>query len=375
MVRQRDGEVLAPWAQMMAALWSRPSSSRTHDQLIEPWGARIVLRDTSVICHRKNVVMVAQAYPFWTSSELDARRLAARAIFKASWNAATLRSDYDAMKKLCVAEVVALMKASNDLLALTGDPDFFNRGTKKAMKVLLDPARFMTIPQLSQDNIEVLGEDSKLAEIVVEFINPERFPWVTARRRPRQSEVDRAIEATAELMAIQRVATAKRSAESKRQEAATKQALVRAGLTYVERDEVQKRAKEAPSYDAMRGIENHNTRDLLGLGEFTSEFKVAGAKCDIPVLLPSGFFLPLECKVSGSAVNSIKRVIRETDGKRRAWRDEFGKQPYTGAVIAGVFSMVTLETAQIEGMLIFWEHELDALKQFVGQGGKPRPRP
>ena len=147
--------------------------------------------------------MASRPYPFWTASELEARRLEARAIFKFSWNAATLRSDYDAMKKLCVAEVVALMEASDNLLALASDPEFFNRGTKKAMKVLLDPARFMTIPQLSEDNLDVLGEDKKLAEIVGEFINSERFPWMVAKRRPSQAEVDRGIEATAELMAIQ----------------------------------------------------------------------------------------------------------------------------------------------------------------------------
>jgi hypothetical protein len=319
--------------------------------------------------------MPQQPYPFWTEAELDERRLQARAIFKASWNAATLRADYATMKRLCLAEVEALMAASDNLVTLTTDSDFFNRGTKKAAKVLLDPARFMTIPQLSEDNLDVLGEDGKLAEIVVEFINPERFPWVQAKRKPTQAEVESAVEATAELMAIQRVATAKRTAESKRQEEATRMALLKAGLTYIARKEVQKRAKDAPSYDKDKGIQNHNVRDLLGLGEFTSEFKVAGAKSDLPVLLPTGFFLPLECKVSGSGVNSIKRLIRETNGKRQSWRSESGQQPYTGAVIAGVFEMTTLRTAQAENLLVFWEQELDALCEFVVQGGKPRPKP
>lgn len=318
--------------------------------------------------------MPNQPYPFWTVEELSTRRLDARAIFKASWNATALRSDYDTMKTACLAEVEVLMETSNNLIDLTTDSDFFNRGTKKAAKALLDPARFMTIPQLSEDNLNVLGEDRKLAEIVVEFINPQRFPWIAAKRKPTHSEVESATVATAELMAIQRVATAKRSAESKRQEAAARKALEDAGLRFVERSEVWSRSKAAASFNKNKGIENHNVRDLLGLGEFTSEFKVAGAKCDLPVLLGSGFFLPLECKVSGSAVNSIKRLIRETDGKRRGWRDEFGKQPFTGAVIAGVFSMITLETAQEEDMLIFWEHELEALKEFVSQGGKPRPK-
>jgi hypothetical protein len=317
----------------------------------------------------------SQLYPFWTSAELDKKRLEARKLFKDSWNATALRSDYDAMKKTCLAEVEGLMLASDNLLALTANPDFFDQGTKKAMKVLVDPARFITIPQLSEDNLDVIGEGKKLAEVIVEFINPYRFPWVATSRKPSAGEVAAACEATAELMAIQRVATAKRNAESQRQETDVKKALLAVGLTFVDREEIKKRSKTAASFDTKKGIQNHNVRDLLGLGEFTNEFKVAGDRCDVPVLLPSGFFLPLECKVSGSSANSYKRLVRETVGKRRAWREEFGSHPYTGAVLAGVIALSTLETAQTQDMLIFWQHELDALGEFVTQGGKPRPKP
>lgn len=319
--------------------------------------------------------MPQQPYPFWTRDELDARRLEARKLYKATWTPTSLQADYASMKATCLAEVKSLLDATDNLRSLTTDLDFFNRGTKKAGKKLVEPARFMTIPLLSEATMEVLGEDRKFAEIVVDFINPERFPWVKTGVKPSQADVDRAAEATAELMALQKVETEKRTAEAKRQEAGTKKTLELVGLTYVEREEVAKRAKSAPSYDKKKGIENHNIYALLDLGEFTSEFKVAGAKCDLPVRLASGFFLPLECKVSGSAVNSIKRLIRETVGKRRAWREEFGRQPFTGAVLAGVFSMITLETAQEEDMLIFWEHELDALNEFVARGGKPRAKP
>jgi hypothetical protein len=67
----------------------------------------------------------------------------------------------------------------------------------------------------------------------------------------------------------------------------------------------------------------------------------------------------------------VKRIIRETDGKRRAWREEFGKGVLTGAVIGGVFSMTTLTNAQKEGMLLFFDHELAALEAFVA-AGSPR---
>jgi hypothetical protein len=45
----------------------------------------------------------------------------------------------------------------------------------------------------------------------------------------------------------------------------------------------------------------------------------------------------------------------------------------TGAVISGVFSMTTLKSAQDEGMLLFFDHEIAALGEFVRQGGTPRP--
>jgi hypothetical protein len=319
--------------------------------------------------------MGSQPYPFWTEAELNERRHEARVLFKATWTPASLQADYATMKKTCMAEVEALMQATDNLRLLRNDPDFFNRGTKKAGRKLVDPARFMTIPVLSQSTLEVLGEDRKLAEIVVDFINPERFAWLRTGTKPTQADVERAVEATTELMALQRVETQKRTAESKRQEIATRKTLEAARLTFVESSEVVKRAANAPTYRSAKGIENHNLYALLDLGEFTSEFKVAGAKCDLPVRLPSGFFLPLECKVSGEATNSIKRLIRETNGKRQSWRAEFGQQPYTGAVIAGVFSMTTLRAAQSENLLIFWEHEMNALGEFVAHGGNPRPRP
>lgn len=320
--------------------------------------------------------MASRPYPFWTFDELDERRLESRRRFKAAWTAATLRSEFREFEAACVDEVIALMKATDNLRALGDDPGFFDRGTRRAAKQLVAPARFMTVPLLSEDNLEVLAEDRPLAEVIVDFINPERFPWVVQNRQPTRSERARAVAATAELWALQRVATNKRIAAAKRQEDLAKECLTHStvGLTLVSRRELLERAKTAPSYDGRRGIESHNLSFLLRPGEFTSEFKVAGAKCDLPILLPTGFFLPLECKVSGSAVNSIKRLIRETVGKRRAWRDEFGRQPYTGAVISGVFSATTLAAAQEEGMLLFFEHDLHALGELVRQGGTPRPK-
>lgn len=305
---------------------------------------------------------------------LKARRLQSRTNFKATWTPAVLRKAFDDLQAECAAEVRSLLDKSDNLLALKADPDFFDHGTKKAMKKLVDPARFMTRPFLSADNLDVLAEDSKIADVVVTFVNPTRFPWVATGTKPTAAEVDRAVEATAELMAIQRSSTAARIASAKRQEAAAKDTLTdpSVGLTFVPTANVRKRGKNAASYSGKRGIESHNVRDLLNPGEFTAEFKIAGAKCDLPILLPSGLLIALECKVSGSEVNMIKRLIRETVGKRRAWSEEFGNGVMTGALLAGNVALTTLDDAQKANMLVLFEHEPEALAEFVRQGGTPR---
>ena len=321
--------------------------------------------------------LVPHPYPFWTTEELAERRLQSRENFKATWTPAALQASFDSLQAECATEVEQLLDASDDLLKLKADQDYFS-GTRRQVTTAIAPARFMTRPFLSEDNLEVLAEDSKMAEVVVAFLNPERFPWVAADRAPTPAERSAAITATAELMAIQRSSTAARLASARRQEGAAKKTLTNpsVGLTFVPTAAVAKRGKKlGANYKQGRGIESHNIRDLLNLGEFTSEFKVAGAKCDLPILLPSGLLITLECKVSGSEVNSIKRLIRETVGKRRAWSEEFGNAVKTGALIAGNFAMSTLTAAQEADMLLFFEHEMDALAEFVRQGGVPRPKP
>ncbi|MGH9894645.1 MAG: XamI family restriction endonuclease, partial [bacterium] len=67
-------------------------------------------------------------------------------------------------------------------------------------------------------------------------------------------------------------------------------------------------------------------------------------------------------------VNSIKRLLRETGGKSRAWRNTFGLQAITGAVLAGVYTLGNLVQAQEDhDIAIFWEHNLTALQEFVSE--------
>ena len=93
------------------------------------------------------------------------------------------------------------------------------------------------------------------------------------------------------------------------------------------------------------------------------------AKSDVPVGLRNGRFLLLECKVSGSEVNSFKRLDHETVNKRDTWERGFAAQAYTGAVLGGVFKPMNVLAAQDRGVFIFWEHDLSQLGDFLEDVG------
>lgn len=105
--------------------------------------------------------------------------------------------------------------------------------------------------------------------------------------------------------------------------------------------------------------------DALARGGFSRERKVAGAKCDVPVRLHDGRLLAIECKISNGPKNSWKRLNREVGGKAERWRGHFGGQVLTAAVIAGMFDLSCLRAAQADGVHVFWEHDLEPLKDFV----------
>jgi hypothetical protein len=121
-------------------------------------------------------------------------------------------------------------------------------------------------------------------------------------------------------------------------------------------------------YELGPGRRSIQNLDDLERGSFTREAMLARSKCDLPVRLHDGRLLAIECEVSNSALNSVKRLIRETGGKADVWRREFGKAVIPAAVLAGVFKLQSLLDAQREyGITIFWEHDLGPLRSFVSQ--------
>lgn len=290
--------------------------------------------------------------PAWPEKRLEQDRQEALAAFIEERGKEGTRAYLTAFKET-EPIVLKLFQVTSDLLKFTGEVFEQNRE-------LVETARFLAGPPVSADDLETLvggklGRKAlepemagRIADVLRSVWDPIRFPWVTEGRNPTKLERQAAIQWTAGIWAVERIRTRRRGESSRRQEAAVATALREAKF------------KEGPRLRIM------STLDELPRGMFTREVNLAGSKCDIPVRLRDGRLLAVECKVSNSALNSVKRLIRETGGKARAWRNAFGLQAVTAAVLAGVYKLGNLIDAQENyEIAIFWEHDLRSLQEFV----------
>ncbi|MGH2498486.1 MAG: XamI family restriction endonuclease [Candidatus Limnocylindria bacterium] len=251
------------------------------------------------------------------------------------------------------ALVEQLFKETGDLDRIADD--LFVRAPE-----LLKMARFIAGPPLSEDDLHTLADGNlslrrpqpeiatRAAEVIAALRDPTRFPWLGEKRAATPSERMAAIRATVALATTERVRTLWRNESSARQQQSAREALRAAGFA------------EAPR------VAKVDTLDQIPRGSFMQEVQLDGAKCDMPVRLRDGRLLALECKVSNSSLNSVKRLLRETGGKARAWHNAFGQTVLTGAVLAGVYKLMHLKEAQDDyDVAIFWEHDLAPLQEFV----------
>jgi hypothetical protein len=124
-----------------------------------------------------------------------------------------------------------------------------------------------------------------------------------------------------------------------------------------------------------KGLKRIHSLDELPRNHFTREVILGNAKADLAVRLADGRLLAVECKVSNSALNSVKRLNRETVGKADSWRTLYGQQVITAVVLAGVFKVSNLIDAQQDGVFLVWDHDFSPLEAFVrrttgGDAGK-----
>jgi hypothetical protein len=107
-----------------------------------------------------------------------------------------------------------------------------------------------------------------------------------------------------------------------------------------------------------------NTDDL-NRGAFCAESEVATAESNICVRLHNGRLLLSECKVSNSAINSVKRLNRDIGSKVGVWGREFGAQAIPMGDISGVYKRKNLVDAQNAGIAIVWERDVSPLVEFL----------
>lgn len=254
--------------------------------------------------------------------------------------------------------------AVENLLASTVD---LTALAEQATTVLLDEdllyaARYLAGPPISVDDLKVLAEVSlspaqikrnpenarRAVETILLGLDRERFPWVADNRKPTEEERRTAVVASAALIASQRVRTNRANESPAAQQESVKRFLRNAGFSEIS-------AKPIPNFSVAPEI-----------GQFCGESMLGTRKADVVARLWDGRILAIECKVSNSQLNSIKRLTNDTAVKARVWIEDFGRANVVPcAMLAGVFGLRHLKDSQDRGLTLFWSHSSEELVTFV----------
>lgn len=228
---------------------------------------------------------------------------------------------------------------------------------------LIDAFRYLAGPPISEDDLRVLAEATSLKrkklkddpaalariiQVIRDGLDRRRFAWVNEQRDPTEPEKNAAIIASAALIASQKAQTGRRSMGKAQQEQLVEDKLTAAGLKKVKTRSISTLSK-AP-----------------GKGEFCRESTLGKRKADFVIGLWDERVLALECKVSNSSTNSVKRLNNDAAAKAEAWIKDFGQlQVVPAAVISGVYAHHNLVDAQNRGLTLFWAHDLDGMLSWI----------
>lgn len=251
--------------------------------------------------------------------------------------------------------------AIEDLLELTIDLTVMDTTGRDAVAGYLEALRYVAAPPISTDDLATLsGVEERnfetvtgwrpVVETIMALVDRQRFPWLLDGREPTEAERLAAVVATAAQIAARRIMTARMNEAKDEQEALVKAALLGAGFAEVP-PRIIKTVRSAPKP-----------------GEFCGESMLGSRKADLVVGLWDDRVLAIECKVSNSKLNSVKRIKNDAAVKAKLWIQEFGTQLIVpAAVIAGVFGPQTLLSAQSDGLTIWWSHDIDEMIEWVGR--------
>lgn len=223
--------------------------------------------------------------------------------------------------------------------------------------------RYLSGPPVSDDDLKVIADVESLSPgvlskdihalrkvygVIERVIDPYRFPWIQKGRAPTPAEREAALVASAVLLAAQRMATERRGEGKEAQEGQVKTYLKSIGFEEVSPETISTIVKGP---QAM---------------QFCGECLLGDRKADIVVRLHDTRLMPIECKVSNSATNSVKRLNNDAAVKAGYWLETFGSmQVVPAAVMSGVFKVLNMVQAQERGLSLFWAHDLGKLGDFV----------
>jgi hypothetical protein len=294
--------------------------------------------------------------PRWTDDQLDAGIQKAKALFRKERLEEPAEA-YDRAFKRYEENIQRLLDLTHGLTRLD----------EKIVEVLTAPPlleafRYLAGPPISEDDLAVLAEVSlsgsairknpetrmRVLSIVRSTLDRHRFPWTAEGREPTEQERNAAVVASSALLAVSRVGTDRRNQGKERQELAVQEALISRKWVLVPRRKVLT-ISLTPSP-----------------GEFCRESLLGSEKADFLIGLRDRRVMAVECKVSNSYVNSVKRLNREAAGKAATWLKGFGDQNVVPAgILSGVFKLHNVKEAQERGLTIFWAHDLDHLLNWI----------
>lgn len=303
--------------------------------------------------------------PQWTRDELELWRQQSIDLFRKSRLEEPLE-DYGIAFDEYRTAIEELIEQTVDLSQLREQA-----GGLLKNKKTLELVRYLAGPLISADDLNTLlgvksisakainadaGFAAKVIDLVVNTLDQRRFPWVRDGGDPSEAEKLAAVIASASLLANRKVATTRRNAGKSAQEAAVVAMLDSIGWARV----------PVKKFEIVE--------DAPKPGEYCVETSVHGNKADVVVRLSDRRILLIECKVSNSPVNSIKRL---NDAKKKAveWKKDLGEATAVpAAVLSGVFDLRHLEDTQRRGLALFWGHDLDQLAKWIRSAKVEAPK-
>lgn len=192
----------------------------------------------------------------------------------------------------------------------------------------------------------------EICHMVNEYLDSQRFLWLQENLESNELKLAEkyAKQWTCSLIANQNSATAFRNWRKELQEMTAVESIVKAGYVSVQTRRI------VSSID-----------DLL-VGQYSRECRVKGRnvqKADLVVRLKkSGKLLLIEAKAIGVRIDAFKR-IKECREKFDDWKSQFGNDIECAVVLSGFVPQKEYESLLNEGGLVFWEHDIDGLSQYL----------